>query len=346
MQEGVLCLTEEKINNTITSCQEENNFKSLVGLLGDVFTNSSLLNNSFPAKPDTDECVDLESVRNVYETLFDLENSAVENTLINSLGTLSTDIEVELKRKASEVDITTYFKQFLIIFENPYLNQPVYMENALPCFCKAMTLLPLNIQVPLIREWSKQSRDSLRKKTETIQNLITHRVIRAPPSTTVNEDPVIANATKCLKLFHYASLLGGKFDRFCSTDEPMDTGEPSEEDTLAKRLELDVLDCREPVLPFDEFINEPLNEEIAVDRDFTLYKTKRGFSFIECNFILTTRVKSVWMFYDNRVNMLQERRLTHLFSLLRGQQPSPYLKLTVHRDNLIQDALVNVSLNY
>ena len=347
-----LFLTEEKLDEVITSCEQENNFKPLVRLLGDVFTKSSSLNNSFPLQSNNDEGVDLKSVKKMYETLFNLQNSAIENTLINSLGTLSTDIEVELKRKAYVVNNTNYFKQFIIIFENPYLNQPEYLENALPCFCKAVSLLPLNIQVPLVQEWSKHSRDSLRKKVEIVQHLITLRVIDGPSSnsisSTVNEDPVIAHATKCLKLFYYASLLGGKFDKLSSTEEPMpmDVGESDEDATLVKRLELDVLDCREPLLPFDEFINDPLNEEIAVDRDFTLYKTKEGFSFMECNCILTTHIKSVWMVYDNRVHMLQERRLTHIYSLLRGLQPTPYLKLKVQRDNLIQDALVNVSLNY
>ncbi len=342
-----LFLTEEKFNEVIAACRQENDFKPLVRLLGDVFTKSSSLNNSFPPQSNNDESVDLECVKKMFETLFSLQNSAVENTLINSLGTLSTDIEVELKRKAYVVNNTNYFKQFLIIFENPYLNQPEYLENALPCFCKAVSLLPLDIQVRLVHAWSKHSRDSLKKKVEILQHLITLRVIDGPSSnsisTTLNDDPVIAHATKCLKLFYYSSLLGGKFDHLNSTEEPMDTGESNEDETLVKRLGLDVPDCREPLLPFEEFINEPLNEEIAVDRDFTLYKTKEGFSFMECNFILTTHIKSVWMFYDNRVHMLQERRLTHIYSLLRGQQPTPYLKLTVHRDNLIQDALVNVS---
>jgi ubiquitin-protein ligase E3 A len=345
-----LFLTEEKLNELITSCRKESNFKPLVCLLGEVFTKSSSLNISFPSpasRANNEESVDLDSAKKMFETLFSLQNSAVENTLINSLGTLSTGIEVELKSKSYVIDNKNYFKQFLIIFENPYLNQPEYLDNALPCFCKAVSLLPLNIQVRLVLEWSKHSKDSVKKKVEILQQLITFRVIDGPSansnSITVNEDPVIAYATKCLKLFYYASHLGGKFDHFNSTEEPMDTEDSDEDDALAKRLELDLLDCRKPVLPSDEFINEPLNEAIAVDRDFTLYKTKEGFSFMECNFILTTHVKSVWMFYDNRVHMLQERRLTHIYSLLQGRQSTPYLKLTVHRDNLIQDALVNVS---
>ena len=345
MQENTF-LTEEKLDDVITSCQKENDFKPLVRLLGDVFTRSSSLNNSFPHQSNNDG-IELESVRKMYEVLFNLQNSAVENTLINSLGTLSTGIEVELKRRSYVVNDTNFFKQFLIIFENPYLNQSEYLENALPCFCKAVSLLPVNIQLPLVHEWSKHSVDSIRKKVETLQLLITLRVLNGPSSSsqsmTVNDDPVIVHATKCMKLFHYASLLGGKFDNM--EEEPMDTDEAATDgETMTKQLGLDVLDCREALLPFDAFINEPLNEEIAIDRDFTSYKRKKGFSFMECNFILTTHTKSICMFYDNRVHMLQERRLTHLYSLLRGQVPTPYLKLTVRRDNLIQDALVNVSL--
>jgi len=41
--------------------------------------------------------------------------------------------------------------------------------------------------------------------------------------------------------------------------------------------------------------------------------------------------------------MYSERRLTLLYSLVRGQHATPYLRLKVRRDHLIEDALVSVS---
>lgn len=342
------CLTETKIVELSSSCKETKNFSPLVRILGEVFTNSDALNKSFLQNPETskESSLDLESVRRAYKILFDLKNTAVENTLVNSLASLSTSIEVDINRRTC-FSYPNYFRQFLIVFENCHLNHPEYLDSALPCFCKAMSLLPSDHQSVLVKLWSGHSRESLRKKVETLQQLITLRVIDGPmsnsPLVTVNDDQVIAQAARCLKLFYYASILGGTFDNLKLSVDCMDSSNSKEEDSLAASLQLDVLDCREPLLPVDDFVNEPLNEQIAVDRDFTYYKTKEGFSFMNYNFILTTPVKSLWMFYDNRVHMLQERRLTHIYSLLRGQRPEPYLKLTVQRDNLIQDALVNVS---
>ena len=96
----------------------------------------------------------------------------------------------------------------------------------------------------------------------------------------------------------------------------------------------------------EEFVNEPLNEQIEVGHDFTYFKNdaQGKFSFLKYNFILSTATKSMGLFYDNRVRMYSERRLTLLYSLLRGQHATPYLRLKVRRDHLIEDALVNVSI--
>lgn len=37
-------------------------------------------------------------------------------------------------------------------------------------------------------------------------------------------------------------------------------------------LEINVLDCRKPYLPFSEFYNEPLSDSVEMDRDFANYK--------------------------------------------------------------------------
>lgn len=344
-------LTEEKITKLLSSCNETKDFSPLVRILGEVFTDSDALNRSFLGNPGSndEESLDLESVRRVYKVLFDLNNSAIENTLINSLTSLCTSIEVDINRKTC-FNNPVYHRQILIIFENFYLNHLEYLDDALPRLCKAVSLFPCNLQSALVKMWSHYSPESLRKKVEILQQLITLRVINGPTSecqlSTVNDDDAIANATKCLKLFYYSSILAGNFDKLKLSVDRMDASDSAKEESLATSLELDVLDCRKPSLPFDDFINEPLNEIIAVDRDFTYYKTKEGFSFMDYNFILSTLVKSIWMFYDNRVHMLQERHMHRMYNLLRGQQTPPYLKMTVHRDNLIQDALVNVSVEY
>jgi ubiquitin-protein ligase E3 A len=112
-----------------------------------------------------------------------------------------------------------------------------------------------------------------------------------------------------------------------------------------KELGVRTLDCRRPLIPFEEFVNEPLNDVLEMDKDFTFFKvdSESKFSFQSCPFILNACTKSLGLYYDNRISMYSERRITALYSLVQGQQLNPYLRLKVRRDHIIDDALVRVS---
>lgn len=47
-------------------------------------------------------------------------------------------------------------------------------------------------------------------------------------------------------------------------------------DALADELQVNVLDCRGPFIPFDEFYNEPLSDAIEMDNDYLYYKNRQG----------------------------------------------------------------------
>ena len=240
------------------------------------------------------------------------------------------------------------------------LQSPEYLDQALPGFLKAIALLPINLQATLARIWAQFSSQEIRRMVETLQQLITYQVLTGPSVTRdspVQEDEAIVAATKVMKLLYYASMLGGIFDEGLEED-CMDASLASDDqkDPLTKELKIDILDCRKPLVKFEEFVNEPLNDQIEVDRDFTHFRDEsqsksqvKLFSFLKYNFILSTATKSLGLFYDNRVRMYSERRLTLLYSYLRGQQGTPYLRLKVRRDHIIEDALVSVStccINY
>lgn len=44
------------------------------------------------------------------------------------------------------------------------------------------------------------------------------------------------------------------------------------EDKLEKELNISVMDCRVPLVPFEEFYNETLSDAIQMDRDYLSYK--------------------------------------------------------------------------
>lgn len=47
-------------------------------------------------------------------------------------------------------------------------------------------------------------------------------------------------------------------------------------DALAEELGVNVLDCRKPYIPFEEFYNEPLSDAIEMDNDYLYYKNRQG----------------------------------------------------------------------
>jgi ubiquitin-protein ligase E3 A len=60
-------------------------------------------------------------------------------------------------------------------------------------------------------------------------------------------------------------------------------------------------------------------------------------------FILTPATKMMGLYFDNRIRMYSERRISILQSVT-GQPSNPYLRLKVRRDHIIDDALVEVNL--
>lgn len=60
------------------------------------------------------------------------------------------------------------------------------------------------------------------------------------------------------------SLLGG------GTKTPKT---PPPVDPLESELQVSVLDSRKPLIPFQEFYNEPLSDAVEMDKDFAYYKS-------------------------------------------------------------------------
>lgn len=62
-------------------------------------------------------------------------------------------------------------------------------------------------------------------------------------------------------------------------------------------------------------------------------------------FLLQTSSKSVLLYYDNRMRMLDERRGVLMHTFLMDTPEMPFFKLRVHRDRIVEDALLIVSYN-
>ncbi|XP_033478280.1 ubiquitin-protein ligase E3A isoform X2 [Epinephelus lanceolatus] len=307
--------------------------------------------------------VDMEAVRRVYDKLLGLDQ--VEAALVNALVYLTPNMELDLEYLDVYETNPDYLNIFLIVLENSNLHSPEYLEVALPQFCKAMSKLPVTALARLVKLWSMYGLQHIRRMMETFQQLITFTVVsnEYDSDNLVNDDETVVAATQCLKVAFYASILGGdvNVDHNEEDDEDSDSDEPTlhellgEErlykkgprvDPLEKELGVRPVDSIKPLIPFEDFINESLNEVVEMDKDFTFFKVnaETKFSFQTCPFILSVITKNQGLYYDNRIRMYSERRLTALYSMVQGQQPNPYLKLKVRRDHIIDDALVRLEM--
>ncbi|XP_024909902.1 ubiquitin-protein ligase E3A-like [Cynoglossus semilaevis] len=308
--------------------------------------------------------IDLESVRRVYDRL--LTNDQAQTALVNALVFLTPNMELDLDYLDVYEANPDYLNIFLIVMENSNLHSPEYLEVALPQFCKAMSKLPVAALARLARLWSVYGLEHIRRIMETFQQVITFTILsnEYDAENLVNEDETVVTATQCLKVVFYASILGGEVD----TEHNEEEGDEDEDldelslhellgedrlykkrpllDPLEKELGVRTIDCIKPLIPFEDFVNESINDVVEMDKDFTFFKVnaESKFSFQSCPFILSVITKNQGLYYDNRIRMYSERRLTALYSMVQGQQPNPYLKLKVRRDHIIDDALVRLEM--
>ncbi|XP_068449017.1 ubiquitin-protein ligase E3A-like isoform X2 [Clinocottus analis] len=309
--------------------------------------------------------VDVAAVRRVYDRLLSLDQ--VEAALVNALVYLTPNMELDLEYLDVYDTHPDYLNIFIIVLENSNLHSPEYLEVALPQFCKAMSKLPVAALARLSKLWSGYGLGHVRRMMETFQQLITFTVVsnEYDGDTLVNDDGTVVAATQCLKVAFYASILGGVVDVEHNEEEEEEEDPESDELSLHEllgeerlykkgppadplQLELGVrpVDGVRPLIPYEDFVNESLNEVVEMDKDFTFFKVnaETKFSFQSCPFILSVITKNQGLYYDNRIRMYSERRLTALYSMVQGQQPNPYLKLKVRRDHIIDDALVRLEM--
>uniref|UniRef100_A0A673WBT5 Ubiquitin-protein ligase E3A n=1 Tax=Salmo trutta TaxID=8032 RepID=A0A673WBT5_SALTR len=345
-------LTEEKVYEILSICEGKEDYSPLIRVIGRIFSSADGLVQSFrkdkEQHPNTKEqratgstenrlgpvevSVDIEAVRRVYDRL--LSNEKIESAFLNALVYLTPNVELDLTYLDVYNTNPDYLNIFIIVMENSSLHSPEYLEMAMPLFCKCMSKLPLPALAKLTRLWSQYSVEHIRRMMETFQQLITYTVTgRSFKKCKFNQEEEPPSESSELTL---QELLG----------EERRNKKGPRVDPLEKELGVRTLDCRRPLIPFEEFVNEPLNDVLEMDKDFTFFKvdSESKFSFQSCPFVLNACTKSLGLYYDNRISMYSERRITALYSLVQGQQLNPYLRLKVRRDHIIDDALVRLEM--
>ncbi|XP_072293818.1 ubiquitin-protein ligase E3A-like [Eucyclogobius newberryi] len=318
----------------------------------------------YDARDISDSCdVDINAVRRVFEKILSIEE--IQAALVDALIFITPNLELDLEYLDVYETNHDYLNIFVIVMENTNLHSPEYLEVALPQFCKAMSKLPEEAQARLARVWSQFGLSHIRRMMETFQQLITFTVVsnEYDADDLVNDDETVVAATKCLKVVFYASILGGEIDVGHNEEEEEDYDseelslhELMGEERIYKRgprvnpleteLGVRAIDSRKPLIPFEEFVNDSLNEVLEMDKDFTFFKVdgESKFSFQTCPFILSVITKNQGLYYDNRIRMYGERRLTAFYSMMQGREPTPFLELKVRRDHIIDDAMIRLEI--
>ncbi|XP_014790908.1 ubiquitin-protein ligase E3A [Octopus bimaculoides] len=314
--------------------------------------------------------VDIPSVRRAFKALMEIPELPFQCSLIQAICSLSKNLDVELRYRKPIEKNPNYINIFIIIMEIPFLYEPEFIDSAFPDFCNTIGQLPLQSQVKLAHVWSKYPAQQLKSMVCSLHQLITVRVMKGEVQwgrgCPVNDDSGISGAARVMKILYYASMLGGIYDSKQLIDEekklndadvnfhelvgavaaePKDQRKPIE-DPLGKELGISPIHCRTPLVPFEDFVNDLLNEYLDVGTDFSYYKSESSnskFSFVNHSFLLTTCSKHTVMYFDNRIHMLNERRTSLIQTLVHGAPTMPYLRLKVRRERLIEDALVAVS---
>jgi len=313
--------------------------------------------------------VDLASLRRSYDQLFKLDNSIFEAGLVNALVMLCSNLEMDLKVKQNVAQEVNFLNLYEIVLELPVIGYEAYLENVVPLVCRGIALLPVQSQAALVSYFSSQSMSSLKSMLENLQQILSLKVYTGTFTRDhlMNDDDTIAGVVAVIRILYYANLKAGAAgvaggdwdtselpmmdaDNFSSIEISSNASRKRYHDPISSELNLSPLDVRNPLIPLEEFYNEPLNETIEMDRDFAYWKMpeqslseKQKFSFMSHPFILNPATKAQALYYDNRINMYRERR-NNIFQSLMGEMMSPYLKLQIRRDHIIEDALVELEV--
>lgn len=257
-----------------------------------------------------------------------------------------------------------------------------YLDRVLPKLCHAAAAMPVPAQARLARIWAAHCSDQLQALVAACQQQITLQVLLDEDA--VRENERIISVTKVLKIVFYANILASELEHpSCRVplDDRIDMAASSSsaggaieddlfvyssllqphmpkfaEDQLEKALQISAIDCRRPLIPLEEFYNEALSENIQMHHDYLSYKalamesemgSGHTFSFMLYAFILTPATKVDALYYDSRMRMYSERYSSIINNFGHDGQdgmPRPDLKLTVRRDQLINDALIGLEL--
>jgi len=123
------------------------------------------------------------------------KHSSLETLLVNAISYLVDKIDTQGSKIAETIRNTpNYLNMFVIIMEYCALQNPETLETAFPNFCHVLGHLPVFAQSVLVEFWSEYNAHDLQRMVESLQQLITVKVIVIFVTTSVVDSIVAPNA--------------------------------------------------------------------------------------------------------------------------------------------------------
>jgi len=329
------------------------NYKELSTLIYSIFSSPDELNRGFQlpdkAKAQDGINVDLKSVKRTYKVLHDIEVERIQNAFMNAIQNYCSTLEQHCKQK--RMGTLSLLNHCVVILENPLLHSPEYVELTFPKFLHALSHLPVESELQLVKWYSTYSPEDLLVFIHNLHQVITVTIVLSEDrKKSVHHNSSIMAAAKAMKIFYLANLVASKNAGNCRPtggykieNHPNSLEDESQKfSLLRKKLGIHHCDIVKPVIPFEEFINEELNNVINVYSDYDSY-LRSQFSFFDYPYLLVPANKVEKLFLDNKMAMLHERRRTLLNTLFMGQTLElPFLLLKIDRNNIVNEALTQV----
>ncbi len=361
-------LTEALVMEAIDYARKKSdpNYKRLCQALWVVFGSPRSLNKSFLIEDDnklteahceTGIRVDLESIRRVYNVIFDLEVEKVKKMLDNVMDMYKTELQNQRAFRIKES-----LNHFVTLLENPLLSSPEFF-NSSPKLLKSISGLPVAQKETLCRWYSHYGTEELRSLLSSLHVIITLQLLRSEEEGgrhyIAQSDSTVASATQVMNIIFFANLLkvkregnmkpiGKRLNSSALKKKPQFLqSEENVYDQLLARLEVHPALVIKTPIPFSEFINDELNERVSMFADYDrlrrIIEGEKVFAFLEYPFILTTTNKTEKLFRDNILSMYHEQRMAVMHSIFTGVPDLPFLILRVNRHDIVSEALVQVS---
>ena len=338
-------------------------YRELSNCLWTTFSSPEALNCSFLLEPNGEKSessipVDIPAVRRVYSKLFSCNIDSITNTLTNVMDTYCTAFKRQSRFRSKEP-----LNHVVILFENPMLHSPEFLEHAFPKFLFMLTSLSFSQKAQLVEWYSTYSVEDLQRLISILHQMILVQLISSDDDAHYNphSDKAVVGATQAMMILCIANLLNARRQGkmrphsellLSAVAKPMpdflQSASFNDYERLLLKFEVHPSELLQAPVPLEEFLNEELNNHLNILTDYRRHgrmstEQHRSFSFLDHPFVLTPANRVEKLFFDNQLSMINERHRTMLNTVLTGTPDLPFLLLRIDRNEIVADTLVQVS---